>query len=311
MVVCVLAFCIDLLIGDPHTKWHPVALVGRLIGRLDRFLYEPKASAGIQGIFGILVVLLVLVIVTDILFLIDVGLFYINNTYIDYAVKGFLVSMTICPRSLAGAALEIKKYLIHGHIGAAREKVSWIVGRDTNKLDEPEIIRATVETVAENTIDGIIGPLFFYGLFGVYGAVLYRVINTMDSMLGYKNKRYFYYGRCAARLDDVCAYLPARITAVLLTVSACILRLDGVNSLKMIVRDARKHPSPNGGYAEAAVAGALHIRLGGYNSYFGKMTFRAYMGNPDTPLTAKMITKTVQLMYVTTLLGLVLVCVSR
>lgn len=133
----------------------------------------------------------------------------------------------------------------------------------------------------------------------------------MDSMLGYKNKRYFYYGRCAARLDDVCAYLPARITAVLLTVSACILRLDGVNALKMIVRDARKHPSPNGGYAEAAVAGALHIRLGGYNSYFGKMTFRAYMGNPDTPLTAKMITKTVQLMYVTTLLGLVLVCVSR
>lgn len=311
MIVCIVAFLMDLIIGDPHTKWHPVALVGRLIGKLDSFFYVPKASKGIQFVFGCLVVLLVLVIVTDFLLLIDYGLSHVHNVYIEYIVKGFLVSMSICPRSLSEAALEIKRYLAHGHMGAAREKVGWIVGRDTKQLDEPEIVRATVETVAENTIDGIIGPLFFYGLFGVYGAVLYRVVNTLDSMMGYKNERYIYYGRCAARLDDVCAYLPARITAILLILSAFILRLDGLNALKMILRDARKHPSPNGGYAEAAVAGALHIRLGGYNSYFGKMTFRAYMGNPDEPLKVTMITKTVQLMYVTTILAVAIICLSR
>lgn len=227
---------------------------------------------------GLVVVLLVLLVVFNVLYLLYWGLDALGNPYVTMGAEALLLSFTICPRSLASAAEEIYTFLIHHHLGAAREKVGWIVGRDTDQLDEGEIVRATVETVAENTTDGIISPLFFYAIGGLPLAVLYRAVNTMDSMLGYKNEKYLYFGRPAARLDDICNFIPARITGLLFIIAAFFLRLDYGNAWRMMRRDAAKHPSPNGGYAEASVAGALDIRLGGYNSYFGKMTFRAYMG---------------------------------
>ena len=158
-------------------------------------------------------------------------------------------------------------------------------------------MRATVETVAENTIDGILSPLFFFALGGAPLAACYRAANTLDSMIGYKNDKYLYFGRFAARLDDVLNYIPARIGALLYILMAALLRYDWKGAWRIVRRDASKHPSPNGGYAEAAVAGALGIRLGGYNSYFGKVSFRAYMGDPRHELGPGHIRQAVHLMY--------------
>ena len=306
MITCLAAFIIDTLIGDPRTRLHPVALIGKLIGWLDHLFYSRQARPLMQMTAGLVVVLLVILVVFNVLYILYWGLDILGNVYVTTGVEALLLSFTICPRSLASAAGEIYTFLAHHHLGAAREKVGWIVGRDTDQLDEGEIVRATVETVAENTTDGIISPLFFYALGGLPMALLYRTVNTMDSMLGYKNEKYLYFGRVAARLDDVCNFIPARITGLLFVMAAFLLRLDYRNAWRMMRRDAAKHPSPNGGYAEASVAGALDIRLGGYNSYFGKMTFRAYMGDARQPLKARHIRGAVQLMYTVTVMGVAL-----
>ena len=217
-----------------------------------------------------------------------------------------IVYITISPRSLASAGLELAQLLQKGDLTEARRKVGWIVGRDTTELDESEITRATIETVAENTVDGIISPLLFFAVFGPLGALFYRTANTMDSMLGYKNEKYLYFGRIAARFDDVLNWIPARITFLLYILTAFVLRHDWRNAWRIGIRDAHKHPSPNGGYAEAPVAGALHIRLGGYNKYGDTMTFRAYMGDPDTKMRGVHIQKTIGMMYVCSLLGVVI-----
>lgn len=195
MITCLAALLIDTLIGDPRTRLHPVALIGRLIGFLDRLFYTSRTRPIRQMMAGLVVVLLVLLVVFNVLYLLYWGLDALGNPYVTTGAEALLLSFTICPRSLASAAEEIYTFLIHHHLGAAREKVGWIVGRDTDQLDEGEIVRATVETVAENTTDGIISPLFFYAIGGLPLAVLYRAVNTMDSMLGYKNEKYLYFGR--------------------------------------------------------------------------------------------------------------------
>lgn len=301
MIVTLLGLVFDQLIGDPQTKFHPVALIGRLISALEKMFYmdpsSPQYTPRKQLLSGAMVVALTLFIVYDVTdtILWAVGLW--GNVYLFYAVQGLILSFMICPKSLAGAAMEIHHYLIHHHLHIARDKVGLIVGRDTAALDEGEVTRATVETVAENTVDGILAPLFFFALGGVPLAAVYRAVNTLDSMIAYKNEKYLYFGRVAARVDDVCNWLPARLGAGFFIVTAFFLRYDWRGAITMIRRDAAKHPSPNGGYAEAAVAGALQVRLGGYNSYFGKMTFRAYMGDPTQPLRPYHIEKAVAMMY--------------
>ncbi|MNI51510.1 cobalamin biosynthesis protein [compost metagenome] len=176
--------------------------------------------------------------------------------------------------------MAVYKELRKGDIPAARSALGMIVGRDTAALDSPEIVRGTVETVAENIVDAVISPLFYALLGGAPLAMAYRAVNTLDSMVGYKNDKYRDLGWASARLDDVANYIPARLTALLLTLCARLLRLDWRRCWHMVRRDARKHPSPNSGYPESAVAGALGIRLGGFNVYHGVTSFRAYMGDP-------------------------------
>ena len=203
----------------------------------------------------------------------------------------------------------IQEQLLAGDLPEARRLVGQIVGRDTQDLDEHEITRATVETMAENIVDGIISPLFFAWLGGVPLAFLYRAVNTMDSMLGYRNERYRDFGMVAARTDDVFNFIPARITAFLIVFSAWLLRLDAPGAAKAIRRDAVKHPSPNSGLSEAGVAGALHVQLGGLNYYGGIASHRATMGDPIEPLTAAHIPKTASMVYMVTLLFAVAVTV--
>ncbi len=294
-----LAMVLDIAIGDPRSRWHPVVLIGRVISFWEKRVY-PQRSSPRQTIFdGACCVLLVLLTVGAV-----GGVIMYLAAWVGYhaylLMAAVVLYITITPDSLARDGKEIAGLLMHGDIAEARHKLSWIVGRDTAGLDEGEISRATIETVAENITDGILSPLFYFALLGPLGALLYRAANTMDSMLGYKNERYLYFGRVAARLDDVLNYLPARITAGLLLVSAWVLRYNVHNAWRIMRRDADKHPSPNGGYAEATVAGALDIRLGGYNYYDGVAEFRAYMGNASQPITWLHILSTVRLMYAAT-----------
>ena len=308
-LIALTAFFIDMLIGDPRSKFHPVVLMGNLISLLERFLYKVSDSNNRKLLKGGILTAIV-ISVTYIVGLAIVHLSgYVDVKPIRILVEAFALSFMISPRSLAEAGQELYSLLVSGDIEEARRKVGWIVGRDTDKLDEPEIVRATVETVAENTVDGIISPFFWYMLGGLPMAIAYRAANTMDSMLGYKNDKYLYFGRVSARLDDVVNYIPARLTALLFIASAIILRLDYKNAIAMMKRDANKHPSPNGGYAEATVAGALNIRLGGYNSYFGKISFREYMGDPLEVLAPRHILLTIRMMYTAAFLFLSSSCI--
>jgi adenosylcobinamide-phosphate synthase len=305
-LIPIAALVIDTIYGDPRSDWHPVVLIGKLISFYEDKLYpEPKTSNGnmfIRGMVTVLLVLLTVGLITGLLVWLSV-----KGGILFYAAMGAVILyFTITPRALCRDGMEIYHLLKAGDIVAARKRLSWIVGRDTENLDESDIARGTVETIAENTTDGIISPLFWFLLFGPVGAMVYRAGNTMDSMLGYKNDRYLYFGRFAARLDDVLNYIPARITFLLFVASAAILKLDWKNAKKIGLRDAPKHPSPNGGYAEATVAGAMHVRLGGYNYYEGKPEFREYMGDPDTPLKADHIKQAICMMYAATILFVVL-----
>lgn len=302
MIVSVAAFILDCLIGDPRSKLHPVVLIGNLIAWLEKRFYRAEDSNMTKFSMGFLLMLLVLLISYDVAW--GVVTAAAGESWLSYGVQALLLSFTISPRSLAAAGKEIQQYLWADDLAEARKKVGWIVGRDTQSLDASEVTRATVETIAENIVDGIIAPFFFFFLGGVPLAVAYRAANTMDSMLGYKNDKYLYFGRAAARLDDVLNYIPARITGILLVLAAGILRLDMKNSWRIMRRDAAQHPSPNGGFPEAATAGALGIRLGGMNSYFGKPHFRAYMGDPLETLAAPHITGAIRLMYTATVLFL-------
>lgn len=305
MLTGIIAFLIDTIIGDPRTKYHPVVLMGKLIALLEHCFYRADDSDNKKFVMGIMLVIITLLISYEVAAEIMMLSYQIPFSWGSAAVGGLLLSFTISPNSLAKAGKGIYALLIMGELTEAREKVGWIVGRDTKDLDDAEIARATIETIAENTVDGIIAPLFFFVLGGVPLAVLYRAANTMDSMIGYKTEKYLYFGRGAAKLDDVLNYIPARITAMLFLFSALILGFDYRNAYRIMQRDAAKHPSPNGGYAEATMAGALHIRLGGMNSYFGRKSFRAYMGDAMVLIVPQHIMAAIRMMYTATVLFII------
>ncbi len=299
-----LAFLLDTLLGDPHSSRHPVVLIGRLISALEKILY-PRSGASDARLFwrGAAVVVLVIGIVGVLVWALTA---WAKETgpAVYAAVSAVILYFTISPRALLRDGMAIVRLLKDGNLPEARHRLSWIVGRDTDHLEEPDIARGVVETVAENTTDGVLSPLFWFLLAGPVGAACYRAANTMDSMLGYKNERYLFFGRVAARLDDVLNYIPARLTFLFFVAASALLGYDAKNAWRIGLRDAKKHPSPNGGYAEAPTAGALHVRLGGWNFYEGKPEFREYMGDADRPLVAADIAASVKMMYVATILFL-------
>lgn len=309
--IALLAFVIDCIIGDPYTKFHPVAIMGKLIDILDKILRKDTASEPTKLVSGFILVAILL----SLSYSFTAGILYLLEIlhcpiWLNVIIQAIILSFMISPKSLAKAGREIHQELIAHNLDTARQKVNYIVSRDTNRMNEQDITRATVETVAENIVDGIISPLFFFFIGGLPLAVLYRMSNTMDAMIGYKNDKYLYFGRTAARVDDVLNFIPARITGILLIFTAFCYRFNAKNALKMMFRDAKKHPSPNGGYTEATVAGALGIRLGGINYYFGRESFRAYMGDSLEELSAKHIDQTIRLMYAVSVLFVIIVSVG-
>lgn len=301
------AIVCDLLVGDPRVNWHPVVLIGRYIAFFEHLLRRPLHSTARQRFYGgalVIVVVITCYIVTTLLLLAAGKIHMLAGAL----VAVLLLSSTIATKSLAQAGREIYYLLMNDNLADARHKLSWIVGRDTDHLDTSEIVRGTVETVAENIVDGIVAPLFYALLGGVPLAMTYRAINTLDAMLGYKNAKYQHFGWAAARLDDAANFIPARLTGAVLLVAVMLLRLDVKRAWQAIIRDAAGHPSPNSGIPEAGVAGALGVRLGGCNYYQGVPSMRAYMGEALHSLSPNHIRQTVTILYVTvgifTLLGL-------
>lgn len=274
----IMAIIIDLIIGDPLWITHPVVYIGRLISLLERIFRILAKSPGAQRIAGILEVLIVIVFTyLGTYFIIE--FFYGLHYIVGIILSIYLLQSTIAIKGLVQAGNQIYGLLEQDKLSLAREAVNKIVGRDCDSLKEEGVVRAAIETLAENTSDGILAPIFFYLLGGVPLAMTYKAVNTLDSMLGYKNDRYRYYGWAAARLDDLVNLIPARITGICLCLAAGLTGQNLMRSCQIMFRDAAKHPSPNAGYPEGAVAGALGIRLGGINYYHGQASFRAYLGD--------------------------------
>ncbi len=287
-------FVLDMIIGDPYWMPHPIRAVGRLISRLEKL----ARSGGSLAVNGILLGLSVVSITAFVsLGVLTVG--YCVNLWLGIAVESVMCCYLIAARCLTVESGKVRKALERGDVEGARKAVSMIVGRDTSVLDGKGIARAAVETVAENTADGVTAPIMYIGLFGAVGGFVYKAVNTMDSMIGYKNERYRELGRFAAKLDDVLNFIPSRLTAVIMILSAFILRLDGRGAFRIWRRDRRKHASPNSAQTESVCAGALGLRLAGDAYYFGELHHKEYIGDPMREIEPKDITRANRLMYLT------------
>ncbi|MDR1744987.1 MAG: adenosylcobinamide-phosphate synthase CbiB [Planctomycetota bacterium] len=306
IAVLVIAFVLDLLLGDPPWMPHPVVFIGRMISLLEKILRRlfPASPEGEERAGRLLV------IIVCVASFCSVGIFLYVLARIDalFAFAGACVLgwQSLAAASLANAALKVYKPLKRGDIAAAREAVGHIVGRETAGLDAEGVSRAAVETVAENTSDGVVAPLFYMAIGGVPLAILYKAINTMDSMIGYTNDKYLFFGRAAARLDDAANFLPARLTALLIIPAAWLCNLDWRNAWRICRRDRRKHASPNAGYPESACAGALGISLGGASVYFGKTVEKPVLGDRTRAVEPDDIPKAVGLLRKTAWLALAL-----
>lgn len=294
-----LAGCIlDLIIGDPHWIYHPVQAIGAVITGLEKALRHLIGNRGKQAELwsGRVLVILVVLVSVSIPWLILKAAFRLHPL-LGFVVESLFCGQLLAARSLYDESWKVGKALKKGDVSEARKLVSMIVGRDTERLDETGITRAAVETVAENTSDGVIAPFFYMALFGAVGGFFYKAVNTMDSMIGYKNEKYLYFGRAAARLDDVCNYIPARLGALFLTLSAFLLGYDGKEGWRIYKRDRYCHASPNSAHGEAVIAGALHLRLAGDAWYFGKLHQKPYIGDDIRPAEPEDIRRAGQIMF--------------
>ena len=295
---------LDLIFGDPYSFPHPVRYIGKLIRWTEKKIRAASKTKRTLKIGGFILWF----VTVGTTFAITYGVVKLSSIHpaLYFVVNSVLLYTTLATKCLADEAKKIMKVLQTGTIEEARKQLSYIVGRDTTSLSQGEIIRATVETVAENTVDGIIAPLFYAFIGGAPLAFAYKAINTLDSTVGYKNEKYADIGFASAKIDDIANYLPARITALLMTLASFILRLDYKNCLKIAIRDRKNHKSPNCAYPEGAVAGALGIELGGTNVYFGEVVYKPTIGDKKRAIQIEDIHLTNRIMYMTSLVGLII-----
>ncbi|WP_294320118.1 adenosylcobinamide-phosphate synthase CbiB [Pseudobutyrivibrio sp.] len=275
-----MGYVLDLLLGDPFGSFHPVVWIGKLISVLTGKLLKENDSSARKRLKGRIIVIIVIaisVLATGFC----VILAYNINSILGIAVEAIITYQCLATKSLYTESMKVYYALKDTSLEAGRTAVSMIVGRDTATLDEAGVTKAAVETVAENTSDGVIAPLIYLAIGGPVLGICYKTINTMDSMIGYKNDKYMDFGRAAAKLDDVVNFVPARISAVLMIIATLFLgkKYNTVNAIYIFKRDRFNHPSPNSAQTESVCAGALGIQLAGPASYFGKLKEKPYIGD--------------------------------
>lgn len=306
LTALVLGFLIDLLIGDPHWLYHPVRLIGKLITALERVLYPWKN----KYLAGILLTALVVIVTSGCALALLLAAEAVHPC-LRLAVETCFCWQLLAAKSLRDESMKVYDRLREHDLEGSRRAVSMIVGRDTQRLDEKGVAKAAVETVAENASDGVIAPMLYMALGGAALGFFYKAINTMDSMIGYKNDRYLQFGRFAAKLDDAANFIPSRLSALLMTAAAYLIRLDGRGAWKIFRRDRRRHASPNSAQTESVMAGALDVQLAGDAWYFGKLCQKPTIGDDIRPVEAQDIVRANRLLYATALLGLLVMAALK
>ena len=304
-------YVLDLIFGDPRQIYHPIRIIGNLIAVLEKGIRKvfPKTSKGELAGGTVLVVLVVLICTAVPAALL--GLAAWIHPVVYWLLASFWCWQILATKSLKTESMKVYAPLKEGDLPAARRAVAMIVGRDTERLTEEGVAKAAVETVAENTSDGIVAPLIFLALGGPALGFFYKAVNTMDSMVGYKNERYLYFGRTAARLDDMLNFLPSRISAWLMILAAAFLGMDGKNAKRIYLRDRRNHASPNSAQTEAVMAGALRVQLAGDAWYFGELYKKPTIGDPFRAVEPEDIVRANRLMYLTSALALAVCGILR
>ena len=310
LAALVIGVVLDLIFGDPHLSWHPVCLIGRLIYFLEhklRSLFHVEAGCRCRKeiLPGALLVLIVLLISTGLPVMLLWAAYYVNP-YLGVGVEAVLCYFMLAAKSLKDESMKVYHSLQTNGLEEGRTAVSMIVGRDTARLDEKGVVKAAVETIAENFSDGVAAPMFYMVLGGAGAMYFYKAVNTMDSMLGYKNDTYYYFGRVAAKLDDAANYIPARLSAVCMMIAAAFTGLDGKNAVRIYRRDRRKHASPNSAQTEAVAAGALRVQLAGDAWYFGELYHKEFIGDALRPIETEDIRIMNRLMYASSFVALVI-----
>lgn len=310
-IAIVAGFVLDLVFGDPRWLYHPVRLIGHLISGTERIIRNclPANKTG-ERIGGGILVLVVVTVSTG------VPAVILSVAYKYFWQLGFALESFWCYQILATKSLKVESDRVYialkdKGLEAGRKAVSMIVGRDTQNLTEEGVTKAAVETVAENTSDGVIAPLFYMLIGGAVLGFTYKAINTMDSMVGYKNDKYQWFGTAAAKLDDVVNFIPARVSAVLMILAAYLTGMDGKNAARIFRRDRFNHKSPNSAQTEAVMAGALDVQLAGDAWYFGKLHKKPTIGDPVREMELLDIRRSHKLLYGTAMLGLILGIILR
>jgi adenosylcobinamide-phosphate synthase len=310
VIALILGYILDLLFGDPYWLPHPIRLIGNLINRMEKIIRSftsknPKAL--IMGGFLLLAFVATVSMVVPFLIL---SLLYRYLPYAGLVVESIMCYQLLATKCLKDESMKVYYSLKQENVEEARYHVSMIVGRDTKVLDKEGITKAAVETVAENTSDGVIAPMIFLAVGGPFLGFFYKAVNTLDSMVGYKNEKYLYFGRASARLDDVLNYLPSRIAAFLMIFACPFAGLSMENAFKIYRRDNRNHSSPNSAQTEAACAGALGVQLAGDAWYFGKLYKKPTIGDALRPVETEDIKRANQLLYITSFLCLLLISIT-
>lgn len=302
IVIIILAYSLDLLFGDPPWLPHPVKGIGYLVRKLDMPLRKAIRNKRVAGsIFAIIIIGLVYLASFA---AIRTATYF--NRYLGFVLSALFIYTALAIKDLKVEGMRVYGALEKDRIDLARRNLSLIVGRDTERLDDKGIIRATVETVAENIVDGIISPLFFALLGGAPLALAYKAVSTLDSMVGYKNDRYKDFGWFSARIDDWANFIPARIAYLILPLASCLAGYAAKDSFKVALRDGRKNPSPNSGIPEAAMAGALGVRLGGLNYYNSTAVMKPLIGDGKNNLSLVQIKESIRVAYASALLSVIL-----
>ncbi len=296
-----IAFLLDILIGDPRWFPHPVRMIGMCIEYLEKVLRKLVPSERVAGIFLALIIVVGTYLVTYQI----LSFFYGLRWSVGVIASIIIIFFSLSTRDLLKETGNVLNALKSGNLKKARNNLSRIVGRDTHDLSEQQVATGCIETSAENSVDGIIAPLFYAIIGGPALAMAYKSINTLDSMVGYKNEKYIDFGRASAKLDDIANYIPARIAAVVLPIASYFCGADYSNSVKILKRDGQKHPSPNSGIPEAAIAGALGIRLGGPSVYNDIPSDKPFIGDPQKDVSFDDINSTSKIVMVSAIISVV------